>query len=100
MLDPDVSWQRYTATGVTVGTGSDAVVAAVRRGQGTRVLARRVSVNGEPGILAWSPTGRPLSVMACVVDGGGWSGSCRSSIRNGWLGCHCRSRPLTISLAA
>ncbi|BBX28280.1 sigma-70 family RNA polymerase sigma factor [Mycolicibacterium alvei] len=70
VLDPDVSWQRYTATGVTVGTGSDAVVAAVRRGQGTRVLARRVSVNGEPGILAWSPTGRPLSVMACVVDGG------------------------------
>ena len=70
VLDPDVSWQRYTATGVTVGTGSDAVVAAVRRGQGTRVLARRVSVNGEPGILAWSSTGRPLSVMACVVDGG------------------------------
>jgi RNA polymerase sigma-70 factor (ECF subfamily) len=70
VLDPDVSWQRYTATGVTVGTGSDAIVAAVRRGQGTRVLARRVSVNGEPGILAWGPTGRPLSVMACVVDGG------------------------------
>jgi RNA polymerase sigma factor (sigma-70 family) len=70
VLDPDVSWQRYTAAGVTVGTGSDAIVAAVRRGQGTRVLARRVSVNGEPGILAWGPTGRPLSVMACVVDGG------------------------------
>lgn len=70
VLDPDVSWQRYTATGVTVGTGSDAIVAAVRRGQGTRVLARRVSVNGEPGILAWGPTGRPLSVMVCVVDGG------------------------------
>ncbi|MGV0810771.1 sigma-70 family RNA polymerase sigma factor [Mycolicibacterium boenickei] len=70
VLDPDVTWQRYTATGMTVGTGSDAVVAAVRRGQGTRVVARRVSVNGEPGILAWGPTGRPLSVMACVVDGG------------------------------
>ncbi|WP_066901000.1 sigma-70 family RNA polymerase sigma factor [Mycolicibacterium houstonense] len=70
VLDPDVTWQRYTATGMTVGTGSDAIVAAVRRGQGTRVLARRVSVNGEPGILAWGPTGRPLSVMACVVDGG------------------------------
>lgn len=70
VLDPDVTWQRYTATGVTVGTGSDAIVAAVRRGQGTRVLARRVSVNGEPGILAWGPTGRPLSLMACVVDGG------------------------------
>ncbi|MEV0671179.1 sigma-70 family RNA polymerase sigma factor [Mycobacterium sp. NPDC050441] len=70
VLDPDVSWQRFTAAGVTVGTGSDAVIAAVRRGQGTRVVARRVSVNGEPGILAWGPTGRPLSVMACTVDGG------------------------------
>lgn len=70
VLDPDVTWQRYTATGMTVGTGSDAIVDAVRRGQGTRVLARRVSVNGEPGILAWGPTGRPLSLMACVVDGG------------------------------
>lgn len=70
VLDPDVSWQRYTAAGVTVGTGSDSVVAAVRRGQGTRVVARRVSVNGEPGILAWGPKGRPLGVMACSVDGG------------------------------
>ncbi|WP_273733910.1 sigma-70 family RNA polymerase sigma factor [Mycolicibacterium septicum] len=70
VLDPDVSWQRYTAAGVTVGTGSDSVVAAVRRGQGTRVVARRVSVNGEPGILAWGPKGRPLGVMACTVDGG------------------------------
>ncbi|MBN3511727.1 sigma-70 family RNA polymerase sigma factor [Mycolicibacterium nivoides] len=70
VLDPDVSWQRYTAAGVTVGTGSESVVAAVRRGQGTRVVARRVSVNGEPGILAWGPKGRPLGVMACSVDGG------------------------------
>jgi hypothetical protein len=42
----------------------------VRRGRGSRVLARRVSVNGEPGILAWGPSGRPLSVMACTVEGG------------------------------
>jgi RNA polymerase sigma-70 factor (ECF subfamily) len=55
---------------VTGGTGSDAVIAAVRRGQGTRVIARRVSVNGEPGILAWGPKGRPLGVMACSVEGG------------------------------
>ncbi|MEN4401560.1 sigma-70 family RNA polymerase sigma factor [Mycolicibacterium senegalense] len=70
VLDPDVTWQRFTATGVTVGTGSEAIVAAVRRGQGTRVVTRRVAVNGEPGILAWGPTGRPVSVMACTVDGG------------------------------
>ena len=55
---------------MTTGTGAAAVVDAVRRGQGSRVLARRVSVNGEPGILAWGPSGRPLSVMACTVEGG------------------------------
>ncbi|WP_454787570.1 sigma-70 family RNA polymerase sigma factor [Mycolicibacterium lutetiense] len=70
VLDPEVRWQRYTAAGMTVGTGSDAIVDAVRRGQRTRIVSRRVSVNGEPGILAWGPTGRPVSVMACVVDGG------------------------------
>lgn len=70
VLDPEVRWQRYTAAGMTVGTGSDAIVDAVRRGQGSRIVARRVSVNGEPGILAWGPTGRPLSLMACTVDAG------------------------------
>ena len=70
VLDPDVHWQRHTATGVTVGTGAGAVIDAARRGQGSRVRARRVSVHGEPGILAWGPSGRPLSVMACTVRGG------------------------------
>lgn len=70
VLDPDVHWQRHTATGVTTGTGAAAVVDAARRGQGSRVLARRVSVNGEPGILVWGPSGRPLSVMACTVQAG------------------------------
>lgn len=70
VLDPDVHWQRHTTTGVTVGTGNAAILDAVRRGQGARVLARRVSVNGEPGILAWGPSGRPLSVMACTVQAG------------------------------
>lgn len=70
VLDPDVHWQRHTATGVIVGTGADGIVDAVRRGLGGRVTARRVSVNGEPGVLAWGPTGRPLGVMACTVKGG------------------------------
>ncbi|WP_395309041.1 sigma-70 family RNA polymerase sigma factor [Mycobacterium sp. AMU20-3851] len=70
VLDPEVHWQRHTATGVTVGTGAEGVVDAVRRGLGGRVTARRVSVNGEPGVLAWGPTGRPLGVMACTVEGG------------------------------
>lgn len=70
VLDPEVRWERHTPTGVTVGTGTAAVIGAVRRGQGSRVLARRVAVNGEPGILSWGPSGRPLSVMACTVEAG------------------------------
>ncbi|MDD7814941.1 sigma-70 family RNA polymerase sigma factor [Mycobacterium sp. CSUR Q5927] len=70
VLDPDVTWRQHTARGVTVTTGSGEVVEAVRRGQGARVRAQRVLVNGEPGILGWGPTGRPLSLMACTVRNG------------------------------
>lgn len=70
VLDPDITWRQHTARGVTVTTGSGEVVEAVRRGQGARITARRVLVNGEPGILGWGPTGRPLSLMACTVRNG------------------------------
>jgi RNA polymerase sigma-70 factor (ECF subfamily) len=70
VLDPDVTWRQHTARGVTVTTGSGKVVEAVRRGQGARVRAQRVLVNGEPGILGWGPSGRPLSLMACTVRNG------------------------------
>lgn len=70
VLDPDVTWRQHTVRGVTVTTGSSAIVDAVRRGQGARFTARRVLVNGEPGILGWGPTGRPLSLMACTVRNG------------------------------
>lgn len=70
VLDPDVTWRQHTARGVTVTTGSGEVVEAVRRGQGARVRAQRVLVNGEPGILGWGPSGRPLSLMACTVRNG------------------------------
>ncbi|OHV05114.1 sigma-70 family RNA polymerase sigma factor [Mycobacterium talmoniae] len=70
VLDPDVTWRQHTVRGVTVMTGSGAVVDAVRRGQGARITARRVLVNGQPGILGWGPSGRPLSVMACTVRNG------------------------------
>ncbi|MGB5795234.1 MAG: sigma-70 family RNA polymerase sigma factor [Mycolicibacter algericus] len=70
VLDPDVTWRQHTSRGVTVMTGSSAIAEAVRRGQGARITARRVLVNGEPGILAWGPTGRPLSLMACTVRAG------------------------------
>jgi RNA polymerase sigma-70 factor (ECF subfamily) len=70
VLDPGVTWRQHTSRGVTVTTGSGEVIAAVRRGQGARFTARRVLVNGEPGILGWGPSGRPLSLMACTVRNG------------------------------
>lgn len=70
VLDPEVTWRQHTARGVTVTTGSGEVVAAVRRGRGARISVRRVLVNGEPGILGWGPSGRPLSLMACTVRDG------------------------------
>lgn len=70
VLDPDVTWRQHTARGVTVTTGAGDVLEAIRRGRGARVTARRVLVNGEPGILGWGPTGRPLSLMACTVRNG------------------------------
>lgn len=70
VLDPEVTWRQHTARGVTVTTGTGDVLEAIRRGRGARVTARRVLVNGEPGILGWGPTGRPLSLMACTVRNG------------------------------
>lgn len=70
VLDPEVTWRQHTARGVTVTTGAGDVLEAIRRGRGARVTARRVLVNGEPGILGWGPTGRPLSLMACTVRNG------------------------------
>ena len=34
------------------------------------MTARRMLVNGEPGIVAWRPNGTPLAVMACTVADG------------------------------
>lgn len=70
VLDPEVTWRQHTARGVTVTSGAGDVLEAIRRGRGARVTARRVLVNGEPGILGWGPTGRPLSLMACTVRNG------------------------------
>ncbi len=70
VLDPDLTWTQRTARGETVMIGANAVLDAVRRGDPSRVEARRVSVNGAPGILVWGPTGKPVGLMACTVVGG------------------------------
>jgi len=70
VLDPDITWRAHTARGVVVRRGAPEVAAKLQRAVHSRAVARRVLVNGEPGIMAWSPSGKPVAVMACtVVDG-------------------------------
>lgn len=69
-LAPDITWHHHTAHGTTVKVGANEVLAVVRQGDPARIEARRVSVNGQPGILAWGPSGRPLALMSCSVADG------------------------------
>ncbi|SED72131.1 sigma-70 family RNA polymerase sigma factor [Ruania alba] len=70
LLHPEVTWRSYTARGTIEHLGAAEVVEAARRGRRASVVAGRVLVNGEPGIMTWGRSGAPVSVMACtVVDG-------------------------------
>lgn len=70
VLDPDVTWRTHTSHGVVVRLGATDVAAKVQQASHARATARRVLVNGEPGVMVWGPTGTPQAVMACtVVDG-------------------------------
>lgn len=70
VLDPDVTWRSFTPRGTIVHLGVTEVVGAAQRGRRAAVVARRVLVNGEPGVLTWGRSGKPLSVMACTVVNG------------------------------
>lgn len=70
VLDPDVTWTTHRPHAEVVRLGRTEVIAAVERGRHASVVARRVLVNGEPGVLTWSTTGKPLSLMSCTVAGG------------------------------
>ncbi|MFF5325053.1 sigma-70 family RNA polymerase sigma factor [Janibacter hoylei] len=70
LLDPDITWTTHHPHGRVVRLGQTEVVAAADRGLRAAVAVRRVLVNGEPGILAWSRSGKPLGLMACTVSGG------------------------------
>ncbi len=67
VLDPAVTWRTHTARGVVLRLGASEVAARAQRGARAKGTARPVLVNGEPGIVAWSMTGTPMSVMACTV---------------------------------
>ena len=70
VLDPDVTWRAYTARGVVVRLGATEVAVRAQHGMNAKLTGRRVLVNGESGVVAWSRDGRPLSVMACTVADG------------------------------
>jgi RNA polymerase sigma factor (sigma-70 family) len=70
VLDPDVVWRSSTARGVVVRLGAVEFATRARRGARAEVTARRLLVNGEPGIVAWNKKGQPIAVMACTVAGG------------------------------
>jgi RNA polymerase sigma factor (sigma-70 family) len=70
VLDPDVTWRTHTPRGEVVRLGATAVATRVQHGRNSSITAQRVLVNGAPGILAWSATGKPLSVMSCTITNG------------------------------
>lgn len=70
LLDPDLTWHRHTDRGEDVRLGANEVMHAIRNGATGRITAERVNVNGEPGILVWGPTGRPVALMSCTIAGG------------------------------
>lgn len=67
VLDPDITWTTHYPHGRVVRLGQTEVLAAADRGLRAAVTVRRVLVNGEPGVMAWSRSGKPLGLMACVV---------------------------------
>ena len=70
ILDPDLTWELHGARGVKVQRGRGDLVRALKRGGRSGITARRVRVNGLPGILAWGPTGQPRALMTCTVENG------------------------------
>jgi len=70
LLDPEADWYDWTARGHEVHVGADEVLALLRRARPDRVDLRQISVDGEPGVLARGPSGRPLALMMCIVADG------------------------------
>ncbi len=70
VLDPDITWTTHRPRGGAVRLGRTEVIATLERGRHASVVGHRVLVNGEPGILIRSRTGKPVALMSCtVVDG-------------------------------
>ncbi|MCO8274208.1 sigma-70 family RNA polymerase sigma factor [Actinoplanes sp. TRM 88003] len=70
VLDPDLTWEVTSVRGVTVTRGRAELAHAAGRGGALGFTARRVLVDGQPGILAWGPAGQPVGLMACTIENG------------------------------
>ncbi|MFI6424222.1 sigma-70 family RNA polymerase sigma factor [Promicromonospora sp. NPDC050880] len=70
VLDPDVVWRAHTPHGVVIRIGATEVAAKAQQAVHARATARRVLVNGEPGIVVWGPNGTAQAVMSCTVEHG------------------------------
>jgi len=70
ILDPDLTWRIHTSHGVTTHVGAEEVLGVLRRGDPSRIAARRVLVNGGPGVAVWNHNGRLLGLMICTVEDG------------------------------
>jgi RNA polymerase sigma-70 factor (ECF subfamily) len=70
LLDPDVTLRSYGARGLVVKVGAAEVAGRARLGARAALAVQHVFVNGEPGMVAWGSTGKPLGVLAyTVVEG-------------------------------
>lgn len=70
ILDPDLVWETHLPRGSRTRRGTDEILDIIARSQTADVTARRVLVNGRPGILSWDRDGRPIGLMSCTVEGG------------------------------
>jgi RNA polymerase sigma factor (sigma-70 family) len=70
VLDPDVVLRADAGGPLTVTTGAAAVAGRAMMFAQIAASARPVLVNGAPGVLAATPDGRPMSIMAFTVAAG------------------------------
>ncbi|MFW6598976.1 sigma-70 family RNA polymerase sigma factor [Propionibacteriaceae bacterium Y2011] len=70
VLDPEVTWRVHSARGSVVRQGASSLADKLKQARRVKFTARRVLVNGEPGVGVWDLEGRVRGVMACtVIDG-------------------------------
>lgn len=69
VLDPQLKWRIHTSRGVIERHGATELARQAQRGKNAPVTARRVLVDGRPGVVAWRSGGAPLAVMRCTIVG-------------------------------